>query len=198
MSINKDEFVNFLEDYLLEEEAKDLEIKITGCEEEDSPTVNSLQKANYFIKLVKNIDEDIASIEELCKEEINKTIKRIEEYKESQIKPLLMHKTYYMKLLQNFTMYELENSKKKSIKLPNGTLSISKQQPLWDYNDEQLIEWLLDNSKDNFISRKIEEKVDKVALKKSIVLNDNNVPTLEGVEVPGLTITERDDKFTIK
>ena len=48
MSINRDEFVDFLEDYLLEEEAKELEIMITGDEEEDAPAINSLQKANYF------------------------------------------------------------------------------------------------------------------------------------------------------
>ena len=70
MSINKDEFVSFLEDFLLEEEAKELEVKITGEEEQDAPMINSMQKANYFLKLVKAIDEDIAAIDELCNEEI--------------------------------------------------------------------------------------------------------------------------------
>ena len=51
MSINKDEFVSFLEDFLLEEEAKELEVKITGEEEQDAPMINSMQKANYFLKL---------------------------------------------------------------------------------------------------------------------------------------------------
>lgn len=78
MSINKDEFTSYLEDFLLNEEAKELEIKITGEEEADAPMINSLQKANYFLKLVKNIDEDIATMEDLSNEEINKTIERIE------------------------------------------------------------------------------------------------------------------------
>lgn len=198
MSINREEFTNFLEEFLLEEEAKELEIKITGSEEEDSPTINSLQKANYFLKLIKNIDEDIKSIEELCKEEVDKTIKRIGEYKESQIKPMLAHREYYMKLLKNFTMHEIANSKKKSIKLPNGTLSISKQKPMWEYDEDTILNWLSLNHGDKFISRKIEEKIDKNELKKNIVLDDNNIPTLEGTEVPGLVITEREDKFTVK
>ena len=72
MTIKRDEFVDFLEDYLLEEEAQELEIMITGDEEEDAPAINSLQKANYFLKLVKNIDEDVQMIETLCAEEVKK------------------------------------------------------------------------------------------------------------------------------
>lgn len=198
MSINKDEFVDFLEDFLMEEEAKELQISITGCEEDDAPTINSMQKANYFLKLIKMIDSDITSIEELCQEEIRKTTERINTYKESQLTPLLRQKEYYTKLLKNFAEHELADSKKRSIKLPNGTLSISKQQPLWTYDDEEIINWLAVNNGDQFISRKIEEKIDKVALKKAIVLNDEDIPTYEGKEVTGLVVTQREDKFTVK
>ena len=55
MSINKDEFVDFLENYLMEEEAKELEITITGDEAQDAPMIDSRDKANYFLKLMNNI-----------------------------------------------------------------------------------------------------------------------------------------------
>ena len=55
MSINKDEFLDFLEDYLMEEEAKELEIKITGEEEQDAPLIDSMQKANYFLKQIGKV-----------------------------------------------------------------------------------------------------------------------------------------------
>lgn len=198
MSINKDEFVSFLEDFLLEEEAKELEVKITGEEEQDAPMINSMQKANYFLKLVKAIDEDIAAIDELCNEEIKKTTERITRYKEDQIAPMLRQRDYFVKLLRNFTEHELQDSKKRNIKLPNGTLSITKQQPLWTYEDEAIINFLTANHGENFVSTKIEEKIDKVAFKKAITINKQGIPTFNGLEVPGLTVTEREDKFTVK
>ena len=49
-----------------------------------------------------------------------------------------------------------------------------------------------------FVSTKIEEKIDKVAFKKAITINKQGIPTFNGLEVPGLTVTEREDKFTVK
>lgn len=198
MSINKDEFVDFLEDFLLEEEAKELQIKITGEEEQDSPMINSMQKANYFLKLVKTIDEDIKAIDELCNEEIKKTIDRINKYKEEQIAPMLKQRDYFIKLLRNFTEHEIANSNKKSIKLPNGTLAMTKQQPAWEYEDDVIIKFLTANKGQDFISTKIEEKINKVAFKKAIKMNESGVPMFNGIEIPGLTVTEREDKFTVK
>lgn len=198
MSINKDEFVDFLEDFLMDEEAKELAINITGDEEVDAPAINSLQKANYFLKCIKAAEEDVKAIEELCQEEIRKVTERVEAYKANQLKPLQNQIAYYTRLLRNFTEHELANSKKKSIKLPNGTLAITKQQPLWTYQDEDIINFLTANHGESFVSTKIEEKIDKVAFKKAIVLNKEGIPTFNGLEVPGLSITEREDKFTVK
>lgn len=197
MSINRDEFVNFLEDYLEETEAKELQIKITGEEEQDAPMIDSMQKANYFLKLVKRIDEDIEQIETLCKEEIDKNIERINSYKESQITPLVNKKNYFLKMLRNYTEHELINSKKRSVKLPNGTLSMSKQKPVWTYDDEVIISWLKDNFDREFISEKVEEKIDKVAFKQAVEF-ENGTPIFKGQQVPGLVVTEREDKFTVK
>lgn len=197
MSINKDEFVDFLEDYLLQEEAKELEIMITGDEEEDAPMINSMQKANYFLKLVKNIDQDILDIDALCAEEIKKTTERINNYKIAQIEPLLKQRDYFVRLLKNFTEHELANSTKKSIKLPSGTLAMTKQQPLWEYEDDSIIKFLIANNGNNYVSTKIEEKIDKVAFKKAVKI-ENGIPKFNGIEIPGLSVTERENKFTVK
>lgn len=197
MTIKRDEFVDFLEDYLLEEEAQELEIMITGDEEEDAPAINSLQKANYFLKLVKNIDEDVQMIETLCAEEVKKVTERINNYKMAQIEPLLRDRDYFVRLLKNFTENQLADGKKKSIKLPNGTLAITKQQPIWEYEDDAIISFLMANNGNDFVHTKIEEKIDKVALKKAVKI-ENNVAKFNGVEIPGLTVTEREDKFTVR
>ena len=48
MTMERDSFINDLENYLMEEEAKELELVVTGDIEQDAPIINSPQKANYF------------------------------------------------------------------------------------------------------------------------------------------------------
>lgn len=198
MSINKDEFINFMEDFLIEDEAKELGIKITG-EEEELPKINSLQQANFYVKLVKSIDEDINNIELLCKEELQKYQDRISKYKSSQIEPLLRQREYFSNLLKNYTEHELADSKKRSIKLPNGTLALTKQLPIWEYEDEDsIIETLKAIKCNELINVKVEESINKKELKKETVIDENGKVLINGHEIHGITITKRDDKFTVK
>lgn len=199
MSINKDEFIGFLEDYLMEEEAKELEIKIAETEEQSGPLIDSMQKANYFLKLVSKIQEDIDSINMLCDGEIEKTIERVNAYRNSQIKPLANQKEYYANLLKNFAEKELEDSKKRSVKLPYGTLSIKKQQPKWDYGDEaELLQWLKTNELQCVINEKISHSIDKKSLKDQVIVTPDNIVMLNGKVLPGIQVIEQADKFTIK
>ena len=198
MSINRDEFTNFIDEFLMQEEAKELQIKITGEEEKDAPMIDSMQKANYFLKLVKNIEADMKVINELCDEEIKKTTDRVNAYKEAQLLPLARTINYYSKLLQNYAENQLIDSKKRSVKLPNGTLSISKQAPTYDYEDETIMDWLLQNKIEKYITTKIENKLDKREFKKAIELDDEGNAIIEGKVIPGLTITPKEDKFTIR
>ena len=63
MAIDRDDFLSLLEEYMMSEEAKELEITITGDSEQDGPIIDSQEKANYFLKLILNLRKD--------KEEIN-------------------------------------------------------------------------------------------------------------------------------
>lgn len=198
MTINKDEFIQSLEDFLLSEEAKQLEVTITGEEEQDSPMIDSLQKANYFLKAIKKIDEDMDNINTFCDEEIQRTSLLVNEYRDSELKKLANQRNYLEKLLKNFTEHELENSSKKSIKLPNGTLSIKKQQPVYNYDDDNMIEFLTSTGNTDYITTKIEQKIDKTKFKKALEFDENGTGYLNGVAVPELSVEEREDKFTIK
>lgn len=203
MSINKDEFVGFLEDYLMEEEAQELEIKITGEEEQDSPLVDSMQKANYFVKLVSKINEDIDSINTLCDKEIEKVVDRVNTYRQAQIKPLANQIVYYEKLLKNYTEKELAETNKRSVKLPYGTLSMKKQQPKWDYGDEkELVKWFKDNGFNNLLNKKETFAVDKKSLKDVVAVTDDGVvistEDKKQIVLPGVSVTAQEDKFSIK
>lgn len=196
MSINKDEFVDFLENYLMEEEAKELEITITGDEAQDAPMIDSRDKANYFLKLMNNIKEDIDSINAICDAEIEKTTKRVNEYRESQLHTLVKQYEYYKKILKNFTEHELANSKKKSVPLAYGTLSIKKQQDKWEYDEEKLLSWFKEHNPE-LINTKVTESVDKKQLK-SLSSKNGEVAMLNGVPVEGVTIIAQPDKFDVK
>ena len=196
MSINKDEFVDFLENYLMEEEAKELEITITGDEAQDAPMIDSRDKANYFLKLMNNIKEDIDSINSICDAEIEKTTKRVNEYREMQLTSLVKQYEYYKKILKNFTEYELSNSKKKSVPLSYGTLSIKKQQDKWEYDEEKLLNWFKEHNPE-LINKKVTESVDKKQLK-SLSSKSGEVAMLNGVPVEGVTIIPQPDKFDVK
>lgn len=202
MTINKDEFISFLEEYLLEEEAKELNIKITGELEEDYPLIDSPQKANYFLNLALKAKEEIDTINELCDKEIEKIIKRINEYREKQIKPVEKQYEYYEKLLRNYTMKELDLSNKRSVKLPYGTLSLRKQQPKWDYgNEKELIEYLKQYEDSNLLNKKEVITIDKKLLKEIAINNGDNVSIQLGednIVLPGIQVIEQEDKFSIK
>lgn len=202
MSINKDEFLEFLEDYLMEEEAQELEIKITGEEEQDAPLIDSMQKANYFLKLISKIKEDMDSINELCDSEIAKVTSRVNYYREAKLKPLVNQICYYEKLLKNYTEHQLQTCDKRSVKLPYGTLSLKKQQPKWEYGDEkELISWIQDNGYESILNEKITHTLDKKLLKSSAQVTDEGVKIKVGdnvVTLPGVIVTEQEDKFTIK
>ena len=196
MSINKDEFISFLENYLMEEEAKELEITITGDEEQDSPMIDSKDKANYFLKLMNNIKDEIDSINEICDSEIEKTTKRVNDFREAQLSTLIKQYEYYKKILRNFTEHELENSNRKSVPLAYGTLSIKKQQDKWTYDEEKLLNWFKENNPE-LINTKITESVDKKQLK-SLSTKDGDIAILNGKPVEGVIITSQPDKFDIK
>lgn len=196
MSINKNDFVDFLENYLMEEEAKELEITVTGDEEHDAPMIDSREKANYFLKLMSNIEKDIEDINAICDAEIAKTTQRVNAFRDNQLHTLVKQYEYYKRILENFTQHELLNSKKKSVPLAYGTLSIKKQRDKWEYDEATILNWMKENAPD-CVHIKTVESFDKKELK-SLVDKDGTIPKINGKVVEGVTIIPQPDKFDVK
>lgn len=196
MSIHKDDFLDLLEEYMLSEEAKELEIKITGDAEADAPIIDSQEKANYFLKLIINLNKDIDNINEICDNEIKKTTERVNSFREEKLSTLLKQKTYYEGLLRNYTEHAIRNQKKKSVSLPYGTIGLKAQSPKWEYDESILLDWIKENNP-NLVNEKVTYSVNKKELKQLADIQ-NNIPVIDGVEVPGITITPQKDKFDIK
>lgn len=195
--INNNDFLNDLNDFIKEQEKEVLNINLTGDEDADKGLIDSPAKANYFVKLVQEINKDIEDIENFTKSEIERYVDHMNAFKEERIKSLSGQKYYFESMLRHFTETELAGTKKKSIKLPDGTLQIRKQSPKYTYEDEILLEWIKLN-KPNYVKTTTKETVDKALLKKENIVDSNNHMIIDGKIVEGVNIIEQEDKFDVK
>lgn len=80
-------------------------------------------------------------------------------------------------------------------KLPTGKLVLKHQAPEYERKDEDLLPWLKANRPDLV---KVTESANWSELKKSVKINGENVVTEDGEVVPGVKVTEREDKFEVE
>ena len=85
----------------------------------------------------------------------------------------------------------------KSYDLPSAKLVLKHQEPKYDTVDETLVSWLKQNKMDSLV--KVKESPDWVNLKKKLKVTPDGkaMMTEEGEIVPGVTVTAREDKFTV-
>ncbi len=193
-NFNEDDFLADLNQAIKEEEEKALDI---DYQEEDNELIKNQAQANYFCKVVAELREEKNKKNELIDQEIQRIKNHYEQFRLKQNNEIDRKIEFLERCLKSFAIKELEGSKKKSIKLPYGTLSFKKQQDKYEYSEELIMDWLKNNNYTKYINTKTIESVDKKALKKeSHVCNgylfiDNN-------KVDGVTVTKQDDKFEIK
>lgn len=193
-NFNEDDFLADLNQAIKEEEEKALDI---DYQEEDNELIKNQAQANYFCKVIAGLREEKNKKNELIDQEIQRIKNHYEQFRLKQNNEIDRKIEFLERCLKSFAIKELEGSKKKSIKLPYGTLSFKKQQDKYEYSEELIMDWLKNNNYTKYINTKTIESVDKKALKKeSHVCNgylfiDNN-------KVDGVTVTKQDDKFEIK
>lgn len=193
--MDNNQFLNDLQDYLNWEEAKDLQVRNEDLEA-GTFKIESLDQANFFLKLYNQAQSEIDSINNMCDSQIEQYIERVNRFRESNVNGLLSQMTYYQLLLKTFTEDYVADKKKKSIKLPEGTLSVKKQQPKYIYDDEKLLAWLKEN-KPEFIKTKVTESIDKSAIKKEGEVDSERL-ILDGMLIDGVNVIRQEDGFTVK
>lgn len=80
-------------------------------------------------------------------------------------------------------------------KLPSGKLVLKKQEPTYDRNNAELLPWLKANRPELV---KVEESPNWAELKKTITVVGEAATTKDGEVIPGVKVTEREDKFEVE
>lgn len=192
--INKDEFLADLQEYLNDKEAIELDIN-----ESNDYLVNDKAQADYFIRLSKQCQAEIDQVNEYIEEERRRYLALLDAYLEEQVQIIERRKKFYDDALESYIHRELDNTNKRSMKLPHGTLALKKQQPHYTYEDADIIAWAQETHPDLVKTTIPEPKVslDKKKLKEQGTIMDG-VLYIDGEAVPGVQIEIKDDAFSIK
>ena len=198
MEINKDDLLmDELEQFMLAAEIEELKVKLAGDTKDDGTLlVKNKSDADFYLRQINKLKKQKEEINEFVDQEIERQLRLYQEYREDRMRPLDSQIAFYENALKTFAMNEYAETNKKTIKLPNGTLAIKKQQPKYVYNDDQVLEFLQENNYNDYIRTKAE--VNKKDLKKNAVINNNNELVIDGKVVPGVIVVPQEDKFEVR
>lgn len=197
MNNNKDElFMDELEQFMLAAEIEELKVKLADNTEEDGTLlVKNKSDADFYLRQINKLKQQKEEINKFVDQEVERQLKLYQQYREDRTRPLDSQIAFYENALKTFALNEYTETGKKTMKLPNGTLSIKKQQPKYVYNDEQVLEFLQENKLNDYIRTKSE--VNKKDLKKNAAINNNNELVIDGKIVPGVVVIPQEDKFEV-
>lgn len=184
---------SFLDDLLsFVEEAEVEELNLTAVDEGFS--IQNMDQANFIAKKVKEVRAEMEEAAETAQAYLESHQEKISNWLEKTQNPLRNQEAYLLRLLENFARTKLEGSNKKSLKLIEGTLQFRKQQDKYEYEDNVLLTYA-ENNLPQFIKTKL--SVDKTELKKKATVKNGEI-YIDGVLVPGITVTSQDEKFDVK
>ena len=197
MSKDKDElFMDELEQFMLKAEVEELKVKLAEDVEEDGTLlVKNNSDADFYLRQINKLKEQKEEINKFVDQELERQMRLYQQYREDRMRPLDNQIAFYEEALRTFAMNEYAETNRKTIKLPNGTLSIRKQPPKYIYNDEEVLSFLKENNLNDYI--RVKEEVNKKDLKKVTQVNNNNQMIIDGKEVPGVVVVPQDDKFEV-
>ncbi len=185
-----------LEEFMLLAEAEELNINID--DEEQGIVIRNNTDADFYIKLINKLRQDKEELNAFIDAELERQVQLYERFREERLRPIDHQIQFYEEALRTYTMNELADSNKKSIKLPNGTLAVRKQQPVYNYDEDAVMEFLKENELEQYITTKTTESLNKKDIKKDFVVNNNNQLVINNQIVPGTSVEFREDKFEVK
>lgn len=178
---------------ITEEEVKELGIEI----ENERFAITNDEQANFFLRRLQEVRSEKDKINTTCNNEIERFVSKVNNFRAKEILSLENTENYFSTLLESYAKKQLEGSKKKSLKLPFGTMSFKKGQRKVVYDDETLTNFIKSNNLNEFI--RVKEEINKSELKKALEFNEENgTASLNGQVVEGITTSPAEESFSIK
>ena len=148
--------------------------------------IDSDQKAEWALKKISEAYTDRDKWIEFYQGQIEK----VKYETESNIENLKVMLEQYF-----YSVPHKETKTTSSYSLPGGKLILKKQQPEYEHNDEILVPWLEQNHPE-FV--KVKKSADWAGLKKTVTVFEGNVVDADAEVIPGVTVTERPEKFVVE
>lgn len=189
--------MNNLDKVLMEiEEHEELDIQNVFAVEDLETAVEAQRRIAWFEERMKEIDRIIEKQVEPFIEKINKIHAWGEEAKEEHEQK----KAHYANMLEQYFRDEVKKQieagkkPKKTLNMPYGKISLKKQQPEFLKDEATLLEYAKGVG---FV--KVKETTDWSTLKKNCVVSNGKLfDKASGEEIPGVSVVERDEKFSIE
>ena len=186
--------MNWLENIELEE----LETMFTEENEDQLKErfkIKDLSSLNWALRKLSALEKSHAEESELATIEIA----RIRAWFDKQDQSFQQSKNFLEGLIGEYAKEQrVIDPKWKSKKTPYGVVGFRKQQPKWNYGDEdKLVDFMEENGLDDLV--KIEKKHIKADLKKLLIVKDGiAVNPRTGEVIPQITVDEQEPLLSIK
>lgn len=177
---------------ITEEEVRDLGIEI----EKENFAITSDEQANFFLRRLEEVRSEKDKINNTCNQEIERFTARVNNFRAKETLSLENTERFFCTLLENYARQQLEGSKKKSIKLPFGTMSFKKSPRKMVYDDEVLMNFIKSHNLNDFIRTK--EEINKKDLKSQLKITEDGIVTLDDQVVEGITTMPGETTFSVK
>ena len=177
---------------ITEEEVRDLGIEI----EKENFAITSDEQANFFLRRLEEVRSEKDKINNTCNQEIERFTARVNNFRAKETLSLENTERFFCTLLENYARQQLEGSKKKSIKLPFGTMSFKKSPRKMVYDDEVLMNFIKSHNLNDFI--RIKEEINKKDLKSQLKITADAIVTLDDQVVEGITTMPGETTFSVK
>jgi len=176
--------MNKLHDFLDEQE----QVANEGFKVDDD------QKANWALRKIKQMQEQIKENNDLADAEIDK----IEFWRKTENEKAEADIEYFQSLLAEYAMHKREKDPKfKSLKLPNGRFGFRKRPAKWEYDEEKVLEHLKESELTDFV--RVKEEINKRDLRQFVeVAGDKVINPETGEIIEGIEIVEQGENFNVK
>lgn len=167
-------------------------------------TIRDIMTAENAIKSYKSLEFQVAQAKEIAEQYVKQAEQTAKKYLAVINGPKERQMAYLENNLRLFANDQRKGTRKKSIKLVNGTLSFTSQQPKFERDEEVILGFISGLEQDNPLRQFLKPQPDKLNWKdlKSNstvkIVDDESKMFVFGQEIPSVKIVEVDESFKIK